>query len=729
MSNFSYDDFAVLVRSFNLELLDSASLRIVPLSVAPSMAQAINGTIPTEGDISALEAGKAYLPLAKDGKTKVSSNVTVQHQSDGYCRLVGHLVRADVTRMFVMDDGSGSYPIESDNTVEIEGIIYTLAYLEDDELWEGTPPNGEGGNDPVYGTIEETTDGVSIATAFVLYRTDEDGSDQVLAVASLKEGFEIGEGCYPSFTITTVNNYQSVAFNPNAFATLEDLNAINGLDGLHIAFDQTTGDIKLLDKDGNVIDQANLPIKADVIIADGEEGYKYVKTDIEQDIHAAKAWMPVGETAWDDVEAVEYEMKHAALVVERRFAMEDGSSYPIEMGEGGEDVINVGDIIYDVTYLESDDKWKAVQRGEDSVMIGTVETSTLGITDDGEMMYTIAEGDATVTSISGENVPWLAQTELPAGSTLRYGLEAFVWTVKDPDAVTQGAFFATLNDSLRSLGFHEGDDIALGTNLQNLLAESMNEVDPEEYMHGEGNMERRAKEVADQRNLAKAELLAWNAQHPALTHNLKAGTIISSEGVDIRSGQLLISDGNDKHYGLSTNFTADPDSPLDDDRDRGLTISSVDASNNEVQVLTISESSYISGAPICMAMLEIRDADGLQGDMKRWTACFDCEMVEEDGTVNITITDNRSNSKGFGEDCIVEISPVYIPGKTAPEGGADIEIETATEMLPALNTVNTVVHAGGYKELTCTCPQIIDWANSVNLNEGGARLFAIVKVY
>lgn len=792
MSNFSYDDFAVLVRDFSLESMVPESLRIIPLDALVSMADAIKG-----GQGLALEDGNAYLPLEKNG-ARVSSNVTVQHQSDGYCRLVGHL--------------------------EAEASL--------------------------------------TAKTFVLYQHGEGGNDKVLAVASIKAGFEIGEGCYPSFTITTVNNYQSVAFNPNAFATVEDLKNINGLDGLHIAFDQSTGDIKLLDKDGNVIDQANLPIKADVIIADGEEGYKYVKTDIQQDIHAAKAWMPEGSTAWETVDEVPYEMQHAALVVKtteaegtRWFVTEDGASYRIERNEDGNDVIYVGETPwnlaietevwnatngdtvltgtvmgetfyyddgdggveypfvsnddgnfvyvdgnpYEATLSERETIWKATDGIEQSLrgmvtdrmfvteqsdsfpivvrydngnvidivyidgvlyeidpepredgkvlareegheMWGTIETAGgsstsdvvgIAVSVDGEkVMYAIDE-DTPVTSISGENVPWLVQTDLPDGSDLRYGLEAFVWTVKDPDAVTQGSFFAALNDSLLSLGFHEGDDIALGTNLDELAGEDYvgATLDAEEYMHGEGTMELRAKEVADQRNLAKAELVAWNAQHPALTHNGTAGTRISSDGVDIRDGKLLIGDGsgladNVKHYELSTTF-----SEYTDKRDAGLALSVVDASNAEPRnVLTISDSGYISGAPVCMAMFEIRDDDGLYGELGRRTACFDCEMEEPSGlgTVNLKIRDNRPNSKGFSDEgfrgnWIVEISPVYISGGTAPE------------MLPALNTVNTVatVSEDDVTELNCTCPQIIDWANSINLGEGEepARLFVIVKVY
>lgn len=797
MSNFSYDDFAVLVRNFSLESMVPESLRIIPLDALVSMADAIKG-----GQGLALEDGNAYLPLEKNG-ARVSSNVTVQHQSDGYCRLVGHL--------------------------EAEASL--------------------------------------TARTFVLYQHGEGGNDKVLAVASIKAGFEIGEGCYPSFTITTVNNYQSVAFNPNAFATVEDLKNINGLDGLHIAFDQTTGDIKLLDKDGNVIDQANLPIKADVIIADGEEGYKYVKTDIQQDIHAAKAWMPAGKTAWESVDAAPYKMQHAALVVEsaeaegaRYFVTDEGESYRIERNEDGKDVIYVSEdpwnleiemevwnatngntvltgwvegetfhyddgdagveytfvsnndgnfvdvdgTLYEATISERETIWsadngeqvlrgmvtdrmfvteqgdsfpivvrydngnvidivyidgvlyeidpepredgKVLAREEGHEMWGTIETAggsstsdVVGITLDNQNMYTIVEGGATVKSVSGDDVPWLQTAGRPAGSSLRYGLEAFVWTVKEPNAVTQGSFFAALNDSLLSLGFHLGDDIALGTNLENLLADSMvgeddEPLDPEDYMHGEGNAEARAYVVAEQRSFAKEELVAWNAQHPALSHNYQAGTRISSDGVDIRSGKLSIGDGADlgsdsvKHYELSTSF-----SEYTDKRDAGLVLSVMDASAGDKpedalprNVLTISDYSYISGAPICMAMLEITDVNGLQFTPKRRTACFDCEMEEPSGlgTVNLKIKDNRPNSKGFSDEvfrdgCIVEISPVYISGGTAPE------------MLPALNTVNTVatVSADAVTELNCTCPQIIDWANSVNLGADGVRLFAIVKVY
>ena len=176
---------------------------------------------------------------------------------------------------------------------------------------------------------------------FVLLRTDAaTNPDLPIAVATISDGYrlhkhiqtiendpldDVENANYVSFTINNLNGYTSVDFNPDAYATYDVTDALSrrvdvlegkeGIEGLHIAFDTASGDIKLLNKEGNVLDQANLPIKADVIIADGEEGYKYVKTDVKQDIHAAKAWMPEGKTAWETVPEAPYEMKKAALVL------------------------------------------------------------------------------------------------------------------------------------------------------------------------------------------------------------------------------------------------------------------------------------------------------------------------------------------------------------------------------------------------------------------------------
>ena len=785
MSNFSYDDFAVLVRTFSQNMLDPKSLRIVPLSTAPSMADAIKGNITEES----LNTANANLPKEKNGNV-VESNVTVQHDSAGYCRLVGHI--------------------------------------------EAVKPQE-----------------APVAKAFVLYRTVEDASNitpkkEVIAVASLKEGFAIGDVCYPSFTITTVNNYQSVAFNPNAFATVEDLKSINGLDGLHIAFDTASGDLKLLDGKGNVLDQANLPIKADVIIADGEEGYKYVKTDVAQDIHAAKAWMPEGSTAWDTEEAVPYRMQRAALVMGnastpasrvfvctkpnftapistksvplehvvigdstyllvaktettchlRKVNGKAGAMLEISAGLSGEQVtlndpsksypITNGDVVVDVierdgtTYVlvgpDGDGMFKAQPiSGEQAgkyidAYSGAIKTSggsstggVLGIAikgdGDGINLYTFdknAETPSKIQNISGVDVRWLDTkplTEVP-NHTLKYGLEAFVWTVKDREVKLDDPFFQQLNDSLLALGFHEGDDIALGTNLATLApaeeVSPLNEVDADKYMHGKDNKATREQEVDAQRANAQEELVAWNAQHPALVHDGLSGTRISSDGVDIRNGKIEIGNGvanddNDsvKRYVIETDIAeGDGDGAR---VDKGLQISVVDsqtksgdgegATYRDVQkdILTINAEDYISGAPTCLALLKCSKSGdpaavsaGIEGG--RITANFNAIGAETDGVFTLTITDNRANN-GFGSyPRIVEIIPVYKSG------------EDAQEAVPAQRSISAIADADTdtKKTLSIRCSQVIDWAQSIDLGgvsqEGnpepnGMELYLIVKVY
>ena len=181
----------------------------------------------------------------------------------------------------------------------------------------------------VNGSVGDVS-GIANARGFVLAEHDDSDAEwKPVAVASIDAGIDLTKPeLYVAFTFSKTNNYQSVSFSPNAFATIEDLNAINGLNGLHIAYDHVSGDIKLIDKDGKVLDQANLHMDADTIIADGEEGYKYVKTDRNQDIHSAKAFMPDATlhdesrdiyahgTAWESVDALGYVPANACFLVD-----------------------------------------------------------------------------------------------------------------------------------------------------------------------------------------------------------------------------------------------------------------------------------------------------------------------------------------------------------------------------------------------------------------------------
>ena len=779
MSNFSYDDFAVLVRTFSQNMLDPNSLRIVPLSTAPSMADAIKG-IPTVD----LNTANANLPLKKDGKTVVESNVTVQHDSAGYCRLVGH----------------------------IEATAETA---------------------------------VTTAKAFVLYHLVKDESAEgdkkveVIAVASLKEGFAIGDVCYPSFTITTVNNYQSVAFNPNAFATVEDLKNINGLDGLHIAFDTASGDLKLLDKDGNVLDQANLPIKADVIIADGEEGYKYVKTDVKQDIHAAEAWMPEGKTAWGAVPEAPYEMQRAALVVEKVSSREfvsgdpgvrlpiltegvsfahveidgtiymvaykdrttcdllkvkggadvppkltdagisDGNvthgnqPYPIKTDRVNVDVIKVTVKDVETTYVLAEISTQVFQPrdlgGTHSLDSGRIETSegtstggVVGITLDKKSMYTFEEGATPPLEFkdsSGHDVTWLGTKPIPGGYTLKYGLEAFVWTVKDAKAGDKisDPFFKKLNASLLALGFHEGDDIALGTNLATLApaegVSPLNGVDADKYMHGKDNKATREREVDAQRANAKEELVAWNAQHPKLTGNPTEGTIIDHTGLDVRHGSITLGcgyvpvgeDGESPkvNYGIQMS-----------DRTERLeftishTTGAVQFDENghatnltRSTLLSIEAGDYISGAPTCLILAEVSRNPDVVGRPQvypvRTTTGFEFihSYTKESGS-RVTIHDYRENISAVFNTynsnpipAIIEVQAIYT------HRDAQSETVPAQQMHTYIGSWTTLQHEGTQAHPCCTfsCNKIEEWMTAVGLaypnTAEGVQLYVVIRVY
>lgn len=677
---------------------------------------------------------------------------------------------------------------------------------------------------------------------------------------------------YVSFTINHLNGYTSVDFNPDAYATYDDVaNALSrGIDGLHIAFDTASGDLKLLDKDGNVLDQANLPIKADVIIADGEEGYKYVKTDVKQDIHAAKAWMPGGSTAWDPVEAVPYTMQHAALVVEQistpasRVFVEEKveKRHPISTEPVQFDHV----VIDDSTYMVADKnetetqcsllkvKGKAgapsvispvnlsgrqvthgdptqsytitseaveadVIKGEDGVTTyvltghpltdmfqarildggytqlyqGRIVTSggssadrVLGITPDGTNLYTFDENAGTpseILNISGEKVRWLdtkTLTEVP-NHTLKYGLEAFVWTVKDAEDTINDSFFKQLNDSLLALGFHEGDDIALGTNLATLApadpaTSPLNKVDADDYIHGKNNKATREQEVDAQRANAKEELVAWNAQHPALTEDRSLGTIIDSSGLDVRSGSITLGCGRvgkdnefqKVNYGIrmrerfgfgedhntyeSLDFTVSHHTGLVQFDENGHAAQPGGNSGlvplTSSTLLSIEAGSYISGAPTCLILAEVtrkpKDGSLPEGQTDptegspvltpvRTTAGFNvAPSYDPSSGLTLTIHDYRDNiADVFNPNnyehipAIIEVQAIY----THPNA----ETVPAQQMHTYIGSWTDTLDGGKHPVCSFLCNKIEEWMTAVGLADtnpdGSVKLYVVIRVY
>ena len=737
---------------------------------------------------------------------------------------------------------------------------------------------------------------------FVLVRTDASTNvDLPIAVATISEGYNlhrhkvvvtdvndpygtnfadpldaVENANYVSFTINHLNGYTSVDFNPDAYATYDDVaNALSrSIDGLHIAFDTASGDLKLLDKDGNVLDQANLPIKADVIIADGEEGYKYVKTDVKQDIHAAKAWMPKGKTAWEDVQRVEYTKQHAALVVgnastpaSRVFVEEKiEKRHPISTESVQFDHVVIGDSIYMVTdetenscnllkvkgnadasavispanisgrnvtlndqsyaitkeavevdVIKADDgvttyvlagtnrndlfQARTLEGGStllyqgSIVSVGSSVDRVLGITLDGTNLYTFDETPSTIQNISGEDVRWLVTKAIPEGSSLKYGLEAFVWTVKDREVKLDEPFFKQLNDSLLALGFHEGDDIALGTNLAILAptdpkTSPLNRVDADEYVHGETknesgktNKELREQEVNTQRANAKEELVAWNAQHPALTEDRNHGTIIDSSGLDVRAGHITLGCGRvgkggefqKINYGIQMkDRSSDPtisgrSESLDFTISHHTGLVKFDANGHAAQtdgneglvpltsstLLSIEANSYISGAPTCLILAEVTrkpgdassnpdgSSDPTEGSPVltpvRMTAGFSVEQYYDAVSgLTLTLKDLRDNIKDLlnhggntgTAPAIVEVQAIYTHHNA--------------ETVPA-QQMHTYIGSWNYGEQqpqpTCSflCNKIEEWMTAVGLADtnpspdpnpaADVKLYVVIRVY
>ena len=683
---------------------------------------------------------------------------------------------------------------------------------------------------------------------FVLLRTDAStNKDLPIAVATISEGYrlhkhlangndpldDVENANYVSFTINHLNGYTSVDFNPDAYATYDDVaNALSrGIDGLHIAFDTASGDLKLLDKDGNVLDQANLPIKADVIIADGEEGYKYVKTDVKQDIHAAKAWMPKGKTAWEAVGEVPYTMKHAALVVGKGssrvfFTDKPEGTYEISTNRVQFEHVVIGNTIYMVAEktgtrchllkvkgeaaaqpdIYADLAGNVVTLGgvsdtiaNDAVEVDVVENGgityvlvettpqefqaraldgkvlglgrigpsndsstggVVGITLEGTSMYTFEEGAATPSEfkdLSGHDVTWFGTKPIPEGYTLKYGLEAFVWTVKDREVELNEPFFRQLNASLLALGFHEGDDIALGTNLSILAptdsVSPLNGVDADEYIHGKDNKATREREVDAQRKFAKEELVAWNARHPELTKNQNEGTIIDHTGLDVRHGSITLGCGHvpvgeegespKVNYGIQMN-----------DRSEQLeftishTTGAVQFDENghatnltSSTLLSIEAGDYISGAPTCLILAEVtRNSSGTPlVTPVRTTTGFECiQSYTEDTGSRLTIHDYRDNiaavfnPNGYDQiPAIIEVQAIYT------HHDAKFETVPAQQMHTYIgewtNIPESESHVPDHPGCRFSCNKIEEWMTAVGLADPntaeGVKLYVVIRVY
>ncbi len=414
---------------------------------------------------------------------------------------------------------------------------------------------------------------------------------------------------------------------------------------------------------------------------------------------------------------------------------------------------------------------------------GTSTGGVVGITLEGTSMYTFEEGATTPSEfkdLSGRDVTWFGTKTIPEGYTLKYGLEAFVWTVKDAedgDKISD-PFFKQLNASLLALGFHEGDDIALGTNLAKLSTD-LNGVDADDYIHGKNNKATREQEVDDQRQLAKDELVAWNAQHPALTEDREHGTIIDSTGLDVRDGSITLGCGRVGKEGefQKINYGIRMGKRPGVGEDQNNTYDSLDFTvshhNGKVQfdenghaanltsstLLSIEAGSYISGAPTCLILAKVSrkpkadppnpegSPDPTEGSPVltpvRMTAGFSVGQFYDASTgLELTIHDDRDSIIDLLSPggivklpiAIIEVQAIY----THPY--ANSETVPAQQMHTYIGEWTTIPDEGDHNHPGCSflCNKIEEWMTAIDLTDtstdpdnftGGVGLYVVIRVY
>lgn len=650
----------------------------------------------------------------------------------------------------------------------------------------------------------ETENGSNPADApyntFVLVRTDPSTNiDLPIAVATISKGYnlhkhkvvvaadkveepwddnfadpldDVENANYVSFTINNLNGYTSVDFNPDAYATYDDVaNALSrGIDGLHIAFNSNTGDIILSDSKGNVIDQVNLHIDADTIIAEGEEGYKYVKTDINQDIHSAKAFMdPVPEkdgsyySAFGNDAGKVYDTGNASLVRYKELPSEGSSSKVcngIRVRWVDKDQTSHDEIFYVYTVEGSGNN--GTETGKKYLAWNSYQILGSEFIQGDPRLFHTASG--ALIEVTGDSAIYSGNPDFTSTEPV-YDHDVFVHTVGNSS-------LADWDECFELMGFHDGDDIPLGTDLPALMqkvtgGDGAGYLDPEEFIHGaDAN---NAAKVVTQRELAKDEMLAYNSRRPGLRLNKRKGTIIDSSGLDVRDGRITLGCGRvgengvfqKVNYGIQMK-NLDPDQNLSESLD--FTIShltgAVEFNENghatgltSSTLLSIKAGSYISGAPTCLILAKVtrkpKDGSIPEGSPDptegspvltpvRMTAGFSVEQVYNASSgLRLTINDDRDNIYA------IFVSPDNQPLKTSP---AIIEVQAIYTHQGALNETVPAQQMHTYigswelgKPTRCSflCNKIEEWMTAIDLTDTNPSpelftevgLYVVIRVY
>ena len=573
---------------------------------------------------------------------------------------------------------------------------------------------------------------------------------------------------YVSFTINNLNGYTSVDFNPDAYATYDDVaNALSrGIDGLHIAFNSNTGDIILSDSKGNVIDQANLhlDLSADTIIAEGEEGYKYVKTDINQNVHSAKAFMaPPGEggsytSAFGSSEAVDYNTQSASLVRYIHSLSEVCNGIRVRWVGSGQ---TPHDEIFYVFLKDGDGN----DTGKKYLAWNSYQLSGSELTQGDPKLFHTASG--APIEVIGESAIYYGNPDFSKIDPV-YRHDVFVHTVGNSS-------LGDWDECFQLMGFHDGDDIPLGTDLPALmqaLIDGNGKLDPEAWIHGE-NADN-AKKVVAQRELAKQEMVAYNSRRPALEEDRSNGTIIDSSGLDVRNGSIILGCGrvgaegdhsfNKINYGIQMKDRSSDQNFPNSSESLDFTISHFTGSKvsfnenghatdlHSSTLLSIAADSYISGAPTCLILAEVthNSTPNSEGGPTvltpvRMTAGFSVEPnYHASSGLTLTLHDDRDNILSLLnhdlEDsrrvpAIIKAQAIYMHpnAETVPAQ----QMHTYIGSWTSCSADGTQI---GHPECRFLCNKIEEWMTAVGLADTSpaegdtspaesVKLYVVIRVY
>ena len=209
---------------------------------------------------------------------------------------------AAITPAMMPTGGGVTYDQAKNDTERFsEGIMWNVSPVKNHT-------SGSGSTDlRAVGKFQRTTSGSFVMRSAYLFATLLDENNDIaqddtgtllenilFAVASNDDESVLqsdgNNSLFVTFQLVLTNGFSQIVIVENGVATLQDLENLQGsndLGKLSMKFDQVTGDLQLFDGNGNLIDQANLPVGSGI----GGSGSGVVTVNDDQMIHGRKVWI------------------------------------------------------------------------------------------------------------------------------------------------------------------------------------------------------------------------------------------------------------------------------------------------------------------------------------------------------------------------------------------------------------------------------------------------------